>query len=137
MAQLYLQSVFLDGIHFMLWLKLTRRDTAHRQQRVFLGNMQIDFVVSFLAITYARGVAAPLNAAYKMVRVGGDVVYSSLIVSSRPTYANSKALLRHTIISHVGVGDKALHKHTTNHDFVLCSDLRTSSAFISRTPRAS
>lgn len=28
---------------------------------------QVDFVVAFLGITYARAVAAPLNAAYKKV----------------------------------------------------------------------
>lgn len=32
-------------------------------------DMQVDFVVAFLAVTYARAVAAPLNAAYK--EVGG------------------------------------------------------------------
>ena len=28
---------------------------------------QVDFVVAFLGVTYARAVAAPLNAAYKQV----------------------------------------------------------------------
>ena len=30
--------------------------------------LQLDFVVAFLGVTYARAVAAPLNAAYKAVR---------------------------------------------------------------------
>ncbi len=30
--------------------------------------MQVDFVMAFLGVTYARAVAAPLNAAYKVVR---------------------------------------------------------------------
>ena len=33
--------------------------------------MQVDFVVAFLAVTYARAIAAPLNAAYKEVSPGG------------------------------------------------------------------
>ena len=31
--------------------------------------MQVDFIVAFLGVTYARAVAAPLNPNYKLVRL--------------------------------------------------------------------
>lgn len=35
--------------------------------QAYLHNLQVDFIVAFLGVTYARAVAAPLNPNYKLV----------------------------------------------------------------------
>lgn len=46
-----------------------------------LFSLQVDFVIAFLAITYARAVAAPLNAAYKQV-TGKTQLFDRLLMST-------------------------------------------------------
>lgn len=47
------------------WLVGTALRRQDSLDYALVDSLQVEFVVSFLAVTFARAVAAPLNSAYK------------------------------------------------------------------------
>ena len=52
----------------MLAAAVVARYTGQQASLYSLDALQVDFIVAFLGVTYARAVAAPLNPNYKLVR---------------------------------------------------------------------